>query len=285
MDKGLRHLLRERDEEIRQLKEEINRLKRQLSLQGLSYLLKNRGFSIYKKQIGDDLILPEKQSDIDSYYEHLKKYSFRLFLRDVIKHQQGFSIEDVTRYATKEVSAQYLNYLTSAGVVVRDRKGFRLKKQPIKSFGETLEWFIAEVLKRAFNMEAIWGVRFKKRGVGGDYDLIARFDSRIVYMEIKSSPPRQIYDNEIRAFLDRTDDLRPDMAVFLMDTELRMKDKIVPMFEDALKKRYRHPVEVSRIEKELFHIDGKVFIINSKDSLTGNIASIISWHLRSNIGG
>jgi hypothetical protein len=158
--------------------------------------------------------------------------------------------------------------------------GFRLIKRQIKSFGETLEWFLCEIFRREFAVEAAWGVKFKRPGVGGDYDVIAKIDGAILYMEVKSSPPKQIYNSEIAAFLDRTFDLSPEIAVFFMDTELRMKDKIVPMFEEELRKRFPAPPSVVRIEKELFQIWEKTFIINSKDSVSGNIGKVLSWHFR-----
>jgi len=97
---------------------------------------------------------------------------------------------------------------------------------------------------------------------------------------VKSSPPKQIYNSEIAAFLDRTFDLSPEIAVFFMDTELRMKDKIVPMFEEELKKRFPAPPPVTRIEKELFQICDKTFIINSKDSIAGNIEKVLNRYFR-----
>ena len=79
--------------------------------------------------------------------------------------------------------------------------------------------------------------------MGGDYDLIAKVDGSILYMEIKSSPPKQIYQNEISAFFDRVADLSPEISIFFVDTELRMKDKIVLMFEEELKKEIRRTSE------------------------------------------
>ncbi len=96
-------------------------------------------------------------------------------------------------------------------------------------------------------------------------------------MEIKSSPPKQIYDREVSSFLNRIDDLVPDIAVFFVDTELRMKDKIVPMFEDELKKRYGRPVTAERLVKELFHISEKIFIINAKGGITANIRTVLTF--------
>ena len=272
--------------EIKLLKSEIKRLGKALSKvsPSLDVLLKRRGFKVYKKEPSEDLLLPEKKY-INIFYEKLKKYSFRLFLRDVIKHQNFFTIDKVARYATKEVTSQYIDFLLKANLTESTAKGYRLKKRPIKSFGETLEWFIARLIEKEFESETIWGVKFKRPKVGGDYDLIAKIDSSILYMEIKSSPPKQIYDKEIAAFLNRVEDLSPEVSIFFMDTELRMKDKIVPMFEAELQRHYKKSVSVERIVKELFHINKKIFIINSKDSITANIRTVLSfyWHKMSNI--
>ena len=99
-------------------------------------------------------------------------------------------------------------------------------------------------------------------------------------MEIKSSPPKQIYQQEISAFFDRLSDLSPEISIFFVDTELRMKDKIVLMFEEDVKKRHSQPQKIVRIEKELFHIKDKIFIINAKDSITANIEKVLSWYFR-----
>ena len=268
-------------DESRALRNEIRRLRKSLSelTPSLDVLLKRRGFKIYKKEPSEDLLLPEDKF-IDSLYEMMKRYSFRLFLREVIKHQKFFKIENVTRYATSAVTENYLDYLIKIGIVENVPGGFKLKPSPIKSFGETLEWFIAETFKVEFEAEAIWGIRFKRPRVGGDYDLIAKVDGSILYMEIKSSPPKQIYQQEISAFFDRVSDLSPEISIFFVDTELRMKDKIVLMFEEDLKRRHANPPKVVRIEKELFHILDKTFIINAKDNITANIEKVLSWYFR-----
>ena len=270
------------NEEIQLLHDEIKRLRKTLTelTPPLEALLRNRGFRIYKKEPSEDLVLQAKKF-LNDFYEMLKKYSFRLFLRDVIKNQESFTREQVTRYATSDVTDAYIDFLLSIRVVeTAGSQNFRLMKRPIKSFGETLEWFLCEIFKREFFAEAAWGVKFKRPRVGGDYDLIAKIEGSILYMEVKSSPPKQIYAGEITAFLDRVFDLSPEIAVFFMDTELRMKDKIVPMFEDELKKRFSSPPPVLRIEKELFQIWNRIFIINAKDSITNNIEKVLSFYFR-----
>ena len=268
-------------DEIQTLREEIKRLRKSLSelTPPLDMLLKRRGFRIYKREPSEDLLLPE-EIFIDSFYEMMKKYSFRLFLRDVIKQQRFFGLENVTRYATSDVTKDYLEYMRNIGLVEKLSDGFRLSHGRIKSFGETLEWFVAEIFKREFAAEAIWGIRFKRPRVGGDYDLIAKVDGAILYMEIKSSPPKQISHSEISAFFDRVSDLSTEISIFFVDTELRMKDKIFLMFEDELKNRHVHPPKVMRIEKELFQIWDKMFIINAKDSIPHNIEKVLSWYFR-----
>lgn len=263
-------------DEIALLREEVRLLRNRLNelTPSLSILLRRRGFRIYKKEPADDLLIPSKKY-LPEYYCMLHNYSFRLFLRDAIKHQTGFTLEQVARYATPQVTKGYIDYLLRVKIAKRTPAGFCLTKLPIRSFGETLEWYIAELLKMEFGAEAIWGAKFRRPKVGGDYDVIAKIDGSLLYMEVKSSPPKQIYDSEISAFLDRVSDLSPEIAVFFMDTELRMKDKIVPMFEDELKRRKTHPAPVKRIERELFEVGARIFIINAKESVERNIEKVL----------
>jgi len=262
--------------ELDYLREEVKRLRASLNIMTprIDILLKRRGFTVYKKEPSDDLLTPSKKY-LNSYYQMLHKYSFRLFLRDVIKNQGLFTLEQVSKYATPGVTKDYIDYLLSIKLAKKRAHVHYLTMGPVKSFGETLEWFIAEVFKREFGSEAVWGVKFKRPAVGGDYDVIAKFNGSLLYTEVKSSPPKQIYDAEIAAFLNRVVDLSPEIAVFLMDTELRMKDKIVPMFEAQLAKRHSSPPEVVRMERELFHIQNRIFIVNAKESIIRNIERVL----------
>ncbi|HEX8947857.1 MAG TPA: hypothetical protein VF790_02775 [Dissulfurispiraceae bacterium] len=276
--------------ENRALRAEIRRLRKQLKdlTPSLEVMLKRRGFRIYRKKPSDDLLIPAA-GFIDGYYEMCKRYSFRLFLRDVIKHQPLFTVAQVTRYATREVTEEYMRYLADIGLAGKRDGMYILENGPIKSFGETLEWFVAEVFRREFLAEAVWGIKMKRPLVGGDYDLLAKVDGTILYMEIKSSPPKQIYQKEISAFFERVRDLMPGIVLFLIDTELRMKDKIVPMFEDELRARFPVSPEVRRVEKELFEIAGseaglpRMFIVNAKDSIEGNIGKVLARYFRGNL--
>src|SRR5574340_75713 len=199
---------KETRQELASLRREVRRLRSELSrlTPSLEMLLKRRGFKVYKKEPAIDLLLPAEQFR-DSYYSLLHKYSFRLFLRDVIQHQQLFTADLVTRYSTIRTVRAYIAALMRAGLAEQHAGGYRLTISPILSFGPTLEWYVAELLRREFGAEVIWGVKFRRPRVGGDYEVIAKIDGKLLYAEVKSSPPKQIYDSEIEAFLDRVDDL------------------------------------------------------------------------------
>ncbi len=267
------------------LEQELSRLRQQLNILSspLEVLLKRRGFRIFQRKISDDLFAPSKRHR-GLFYDMMGKYSFRLFLRDVIKHQAFFTPAMVARYATADVTAQYIKYLLSVRLITGKDNGYAVAGRHVRSFGETLEWYVAEIYRREFAAEAVRGVRFKGRGTGGDYDVIAKLDCVLCYTEVKSSPPKQIYESEIGAFLDRVDDLAPEIAVFLMDTELRMKDKIVPMFEAVLAQREKGAVPVERMEKELFRIGRGIYIINAKDSIAANLKNILGRYFRGHEG-
>lgn len=269
-------------EEIDDLRREVSRLRRVITelTPDLASLLRQRGFTIYKSEPQDDLLLYDSPA-AQLFYDRMKKYSFRLFLRDAIRFQDGFTPEQVSRYASPEVTAEYIDFVLDLCLIEEHGREFRLTRRPIRSFGATLEWFVAEVFKREFRSEAIWGVKFRKIRSGGDYDVIAKINGSILYMETKSSPPKQVYAREISAFLNRINDLQPALAVFFMDTQLRMKDKIVPFFEEDLDRRYKAPPAVVRMEKELFHIDNRIFIINAQGSIAANIEKVLRWYFRS----
>jgi hypothetical protein len=139
-------------------------------------------------------------------------------------------------------------------------------------------WYVAELFKREFGSEAAWGIKFKRSGIGSDYDVFAAFEESLFYVEARSSPTKQIYDSGVAAFLDRVGDLSPEIAIFFVDTELRMKDKIVPMFEKELAHRYFNPFLHLRLEREIFQVQKSVFIMNAKESIIKNIEKIAYWH-------
>jgi hypothetical protein len=191
----------------------------------------------------------------------------------------------LTHYCSERVAQRYCESLCDLGLILRNGRGkFRTLVSPLYSFGPTLEWFIAEMFKREFASAAIHGVSVKKTPSGGDYDVIASWNRRLVYVEVKSSPPKGVDLKEVTAFFYRIEDLLPEVAILFNDTQLRMRDKLVVMFEEELARRYGkrskrlYPVE--RLVDELFHIRHRVFIINSKKDVVDNFSICLKDYLR-----
>ncbi len=214
------------------------------------------------------------------HYGLLGHYAYRLFLRDVLKHREALRLGDLTRYASPAVAARYLRFLVRAGLVVRAGRGLHRVRLPgVTSFGGTLEWYVAEVLAREFGCATAYGLRIPGAPGGGDYDVLACADGELAYVETKSAPPRQIIDREVAAFLDRIETLGPDVALFLADTQLRMRDKLVPLFaiETARRGLGWEPV---RLEREVWRVGPEVYLLNSDPDLIRNLGTCLAAHFR-----
>lgn len=237
----------------------------------------SRGMDIQHAEAGDQLITKNlRTSDsIDQFYNYLHRYSFRLFLRDLLEFQPILALTDLTRYCSPGAARRYLRNLQNLGIIrERDNERFELLVDFVPNFGETLEWYLSEILRREFEAPASYRVVLKNGGVGGDYDVLALINDKLLYVEVKSSPPKAVDNAQVKNFLSRIRDLLPDLAFFFEDTHLRMKDKIVRLFEEELARRYgRFAAEnfpVVRLQDELFHINHCVYIVNSKRGTARN---------------
>ncbi len=274
---------------VRKLTEEIESIKT-FSVDDPSpveKMLRMRGIKVFRKNSTERPFFPPDFSLFykNRFYEMMKKYSFRLVLRDIIKYQSGFGIRDLTHYCSDKVAQQYCNLLFEMGAIIKNGRGkYRTRVSPLSSFGPTLEWFIAETFKREFDSPAIYGVSVKNTPAGGDYDVIASWNQRLVYVEVKSSPPKGIEQSEISTFFSRRDDILPEVALLFNDTQLRMKDKLVVMFEEELKRRYgkdsKRRYAVERLVEELFHVRHSIFIVNSKKDVVENFQICFKDYLR-----
>jgi hypothetical protein len=236
----------------------------------ISRRLQGRGLRIYRKNPQDRLLVSPDLSPemVTEFYQKMKKYSFRLFLRDFIGTEGAFSPGDLTRYCSGPVAEQYVRFLKKTAVVTPLRGArYRLNRPGVNSFGPTLEWFVAQVFQREFACPALYNVHFRETDAGGDYDVLALWEGRLVYVEVKSSPPKSIEDPEVGAFFSRLHDLIPDTALFFNDTHLRMKDKIVQVFIQEMKNSPDLGLLAQSPEKlsdEIYHLDHRIYILNRR---------------------
>jgi len=282
--------LREVQRRIEELTADVRALRGHLAAapaMELAHALRRRGLT-GSKVAHDGGMVPASPAAQQEFYELLRHYSFRLFLRDVIKHGERFVLTDLLRYCSSASADRYLRWLLRQRLVSQQRGRFRLTGK-VASFGPTLEWFVAEVLQREFGIPAAWNVRFDDIPGGGDFDVIGCQEGVCVYIETKSSPPRNIDAGQVRAFLDRLETLRPHVALFVNDTQLRMGDKIAGLFADELRRRLGRTAgrrRVERLDGEVFSIGTDLFIANSDPDLVGNIGNCLTryfrgsgWHL------
>ncbi len=237
-------------------------------------ILKARGLEYAGFMPAERILQPDPPTsvNVELFYHQLHRYSFRLFLRDVVTHRSRFYPEQLARYCSERVVRKYLRLLLDLGVALPlGRKSYRLVNLNVHTFGETLEWYVAEIFRREFASPAMWGLQAKGLSSGGDFDVLAEVDHRLVYAETKSSPPKGIHLPNVEAFLQRVKALTPDIALFLVDTHLRMEDKINALFQQA-KAGFSGEVEnVERLTRGVFQAGKRLFILNSKPNVIENI--------------
>ncbi len=283
-EKEIKRALEDMQNEIQALREEISRLQESY-LPGFSELkgmLRRRGLNPYRQNPTQHLLFPptfppEKK---EQFLHIFQKYSFRLFLREILGRHGNFRVGEVVRFSTPETGRNYLRFLMDLELAEPVARGkYRLLFLPTTSLGPTLEWFMAEVLRRTFFCPVLYGVRCKGTRYGGDYDVLAAVEGRLVYVEVKSSPPKNIESMEVREFLSRVQDLIPHLAFFFVDTELRLKDKIVPIFEaERLAQGRDDHLPVEKIGEEVFFASPGIYIFGSKHSIPKNMATCFRHH-------
>jgi hypothetical protein len=212
----------------------------------------------------------------DRLTEWLGHYAFRLFLRGAIQNAEGFLPAATTRYLSRDQSRDYAEALTGLGLAVKtSRNRFRLK-EAAWSFGELLEWYVGRELEKRFGFSVATGIKLHVRGGGGDLDVVAAAEGKLVYLELKSSPPKNLAVNEISAFCDRLNLLRPDVSLFVVDTALRLSDKVLPMLIEEFRKRSYGITRPKRIAAQLWALTPHVYAVNGRRDLMANIGKAIA---------
>jgi hypothetical protein len=211
--------------------------------------------------------------------EQLDRYAFRLFLRAAILSRSPFEPASLTRYLSLTQACAMADSLVELGLAVRTSSGAYRLIHPAKSFGGTLEWYFARELSRRLGFSVASGLKLRGGGTGGDLDVVAAAEGKLVYVELKSSPPKYLTPAEASAFFDRVRTLRPDISIFAIDTALRISDKVVPILTAVLERAGPQP-KPARIQRELWSLTPHIYLINAKPDLVGNAGRAIAEGLR-----
>jgi hypothetical protein len=240
-------------------------------------MLARRGFRPSKARL--DVPFPDNlEEDIAERLSNLLgHYAFRLFLRGAILKAEGFGPEKATRYLDPAQAKTCAESLVGLGLAERLPRGNYRLVWPAKSFGGTLEWYVSRGLRRRFGFDVASGVRLHARDLGGDLDILAAAEGKLAYLELKSSPPKNLADREVAAFFDRVQMLRPDLTLFVVDTALRLSDKVLPMLIAELERR-RGGTKLAprRLVREIWALTPRLYAVNGKTDLLANIGRAIA---------
>jgi len=244
--------------------------------------LLRRGLELRDSDGGDDALALSRWPPAaqDRFYEAMQRYSFRLVLRDVIRLGQrgSFGAVELSRHASIEAVEEHLEALVAIGVVRRRGPHVELLAQA-ESLGPTLEWFVAEVLRRELGFCVGRGVPLRGAETGGDLDVVALAEGVLLLVEVKSGPPKHQGVAQVAAFLDRVAAVAPQGAIFFEDTELRMADKVVVLFEEVLAARHLAR-RCERLQRELYTVGPGIYIANAHPEVTRNLATCVGHLLR-----
>ncbi len=217
----------------------------------------------------------------DRFSERFGHYAFRLFLRGAIQNADGFLPAATTRYLAKTQSRNYAEALVELGLGEKISRGRYRLLGVGWSFGETLEWYVGRELEKRYGFSVATGIKLHVPGGGGDLDVVAAAEGKLVYLELKSSPPKNLAANEIAAFCDRLNLLRPDVSLFLIDTALRLSDKVLPMLDEEFRHRGYAVSKPNRIAAQLWALTPHVYVVNGRRDLMANIGKAIAAGLLS----
>ena len=247
-------------------------------------MLVRRGLAprLARPDVPFDLRLPEPA--LDAIAARLDHYAFRLFLRGAILAAGAFRPAEATRYVDAAAARRLAEESVALGLAERspgDRYRLRVRA---RSFGGTLEWWLARRLGVRLGLETATGVRTGAAGVGGDLDVVAAAEGKLIYLELKSGPPKHLTDAEVRAFLARVRAVRPDLTVFAVDTALRLADKVLPMFADALARGRAAgsspPAPPQRLLRETWALGPHLYLASAKEDLVDNVCRAIAAGLK-----
>jgi hypothetical protein len=217
---------------------------------------------------------------LDAIADRLGHYAFRLFLRGAILAPAGFLPSEATRYVDAARARAMAEDCVALGLAERRPRGrYRLLRRA-RSFGGTLEWWVARELSSRLGLEVATGVRSGAPGVGGDLDVVAAAEGKLVYLELKSGPPKHLMDEEADAFLRRVRALRPDVALFAIDTALRLGDKVLPLLGRALARSGGAAPEPRRLVRDTWALGPHLYLASAKEDLVENLSRALAEGLR-----
>ncbi|MGB9857591.1 MAG: hypothetical protein ACPLKX_05535 [Dictyoglomaceae bacterium] len=242
--------------------------------------LKLRGYTLTESCSLERVILPKKEfKEIEErYYQFLFHYRFRRLLSDIIQvKNSGFVNLDLllTKWKWEEIS-EYFDFLILSGILEKKEDKFYFPYINLDNFGETLEWFIAQILKKEFSIPAMWGVKLLDISGGGDFDVLGLIENYLLYIECKTSPPNNVRLRDLWEFLRRREALGSHLTIFLIDTTLKVERNIIDNIKMLLDRRFspNRNNEVIKEKEGIYFFPPNLFILQGKGDFIVNFQYI-----------
>lgn len=246
----------------------------------LKRTLRIRGYFITESCSLNRVILPKRKDDeiYEKYYQLLFYYRFRRLLSDLIQVKNSGIINLellLTKWKWEEIS-EYFEFLISSGILEKIEDKFYFTFYNLDSFGETLEWFVAQILNKEFSIPTLWGVKLLDISGGGDFDVLGLIESYLLYIECKTSPPNNVRLRDLWEFLRRREVLGSQLTIFLIDTTLKVEKNIIDNIKLLLDRRFspNRKNEVIREKEGIYFFSPNLFVLQSKGDFIVNFQYI-----------
>lgn len=213
------------------------------------------------------------------YNELLGHYSFRKILRHLSAGLEAVPYKELLSMCDKPTLDEYEDFLVRSDILeIAENKTWTIKDQ-VTNFGYTLEWYVSKLVDEKLNVESGWGIKIEGIPGGGDYDVLGFLDSIMLYIECKISPPDNVEDGEIRNFLQRREELSPELTVMLVDSDSPL-NKLLDKFRIILESKLEE-LSIKEIKSNVVYIENvRVMVINSQPSIYGAILHCLRIYSR-----
>lgn len=200
------------------------------------------------------------------YNELLGHYSFRKILRHLSARLEAVPYKELLSMCDKPTLDKYEDFLVRSDILeIAKNKTWTIKDQ-VTNFGYTLEWYVSKLVDEKLNVESGWGIKIEGIPCGGDYDVLGFLDSIMLYIECKISPPDNVEDGEIRNFLQRREELSPELTIMLVDTDSPL-NKLLDKFRIILEPKLEE-LSIKEIKSNVVYIENvHAMVINSQPSI------------------
>ncbi len=237
------------------------------------YTFKSNKTGLSKKLLLDINIFEQEQAD--RLYNMMDDVSNRVILKKICESKPKFTKGKLYDKWSTDTVDNLLRELIAISAIINNQDGSCSLKKREAEFGENLEWYISEMVKREFYCTSDWGVHIVEAPNGGDYDVLARSENNLIYVECKAKKPSNIDEKEIISLLKRDEFLRPYITILFVDSTddinsienlfkkicLRIKELIA---KHNIKFVMGEPPYTEKLYEPFFHFQSRLFVVNSK---------------------